>query len=143
MPDHMKTLGIAYYLKVYGFAVLGFFVIDMIWLAFVARGFYKQHLQEWLREPPNWYAAIIFYLLFVAGMLVFAILPGLQAESLRKALLLGAFFGLVTYATYDLTNLATVKNWPLIVVVVDMIWGSVLATSVTAVGYFAGRWLAS
>ena len=137
MPDYSKTFSVAFYLKLYGVAVLGFFVIDMIWLAFVARGFYKQHLGFLLSEQPNWYAAIIFYLLFVAGMLVFAILPGLQAESLRKALLLGAFFGLVTYATYDLTNMATVKNWPAIVTVVDMIWGSVLATSVTTIGYFA------
>jgi uncharacterized membrane protein len=77
----------------------------------------------------------------VAGLLVFAVFPGLQANSLRKAVLLGCFFGLVTYATYDLTNLATVKNWPWLVTVVDMAWGAVLAASVSCIGYLAGTWL--
>jgi uncharacterized membrane protein len=94
-----------------------------------------------LSDQPNWWAAISFYLLFVVGLLVFAVLPGLQAGSLRRALLLGGFFGLVTYATYDLTNLATVKNWPWLVTLVDMAWGVVLATSVSGIGYLAGRWL--
>jgi uncharacterized membrane protein len=77
----------------------------------------------------------------VAGVLVFAVGPGLQASSLPKALLLGGFLGLVTYGTYDLTNLATAKNWPLIVTVVDMVWGSVLAAAVSGIGYLAGTWL--
>ena len=83
----------------------------------------------------------IFYLLFVAGIVVFAIAPALQAGSLRNALLLGAFFGLVTYATYDLTNHATVKGWPWIVTVIDLCWGMLLSASVSCVGYLAGRWL--
>ena len=72
---------------------------------------------------------------------MFAVVPGLQAGSLRRALLLGGFFGLVTYATYDLTNHATVKNWPWMVTLVDMTWGAVLATLVSCIGYLAGRWL--
>jgi uncharacterized membrane protein len=94
-----------------------------------------------LSDQPNWWAAISFYLLFVAGLLVFAVVPGLQAGSLRKALLLGGFFGLVTYATYDLTNQATVKEWPWVLTIVDMTWGTVLATSVSCIGYLVGRWL--
>ena len=74
-------------------------------------------------------------------LLVVAAVPGIQSGSLRKALLLGGFFGLVTYATYDLTNLATVKNWPWIVTVVDLVWGALLSTSVSCIAYFAGRWL--
>ncbi len=132
-----------YYLQLYGITLLGFFAIDMVWLGFVARGFYKQHLGFLLSDKPNWYAALVFYLLFVAGMLVFAVLPGLQANSVRKALMLGAFFGLITYATYDLTNMATIKNWPTIVTVVDMLWGAVLATAVSGIGFLAGRWLQS
>ena len=76
-----------------------------------------------------------------AGMVVFVIAPSLQSGSLRKAILLGAFFGLVTYATYDLTNHATVKNWPWIVTIIDLCWGAVLAAIVSSIGYLAGRWL--
>ncbi len=128
------------YLKVYLAAVVAFLAIDMVWLAVVARGFYRKHLGFLLADQPNWWAAGVFYLLFLAGLLVFAVVPGLQAGSLRRAVLLGGFFGLVTYATYDLTNHATVKNWPWIVTVVDMTWGTVLAASVSAVAYLAGRW---
>jgi len=130
-----------FYLKVYLAALVGFLAIDGVWLAVIARGFYRDQLGFLLREQPNWWAAGAFYLLFVAGLLVFAVLPGLQAGSVWRALLLGAFFGLVTYATYDLTNLATVKGWPWIVSVVDMVWGALLAASVCGIGYAAGRWL--
>ncbi len=132
---------IVYYLKLYVSTLVVFLAIDMVWLAVVARGFYREKLGFLLSDEPNWWAAIAFYLLFVAAILLFAIVPGLQAGSLRKALLLGGFFGLVTYATYDLTNQATVKNWPWIVTLVDMVWGTVLATSVSCLGYLAGRWL--
>ncbi|MBN2474634.1 MAG: DUF2177 family protein [Pirellulales bacterium] len=130
-----------YYVKLYASTFVGFLAIDLVWLAFVARGFYRSQLGFLLSDQPNWWAAIVFYLLFVAGLLVFAVVPGLQTGSLRTALLLGAFFGLVTYATYDLTNHATVKNWPWIVTVVDMAWGSILAASVSCVGFLVGRWL--
>ena len=132
---------IVYYLKVYLCALVGFLAIDMVWLGIVARGFYRKHLGFLLADQPNWWAAAVFYLLFVAGLLVFAVFPGLNANSLRKAVLLGSLFGLITYATYDLTNLATVKNWPLIVTVVDMAWGAVLAAAGSCIGYLAGTWL--
>ena len=132
---------IMYYVKLYVCAFVGFLAIDMVWLTLVARGFYRRQLAFLLSDQPNWWAAISFYMLFVAGLLVFAIVPGLEAGSLRKALLLGGFFGLVAYATYDLTNHATVKNWPWIVTLVDMAWGTVLATAVSCLGYLAGRWL--
>ena len=132
---------IAYYLKVYLLTLAGFLAMDMVWLVVVARGFYRERLGFLLSDQPNWWAAISFYLLFVVGLLVFVIVPAMEAGSLRKALLLGAFFGLVTYATYDLTNHATIKNWPWIVTLVDMTWGAVLATTVSCIGYLAGRWL--
>ena len=130
-----------FYLKLYLCMLLAFFAIDMVWLGLVARDFYQKHLGYLLRTNPNWTAAIVFYLLFVAGLLVFVVVPSLQAGSTKKVLILGALFGLITYATYDLTNLATVKDWPWIVTVVDLLWGGVLATSVSYLGFLAGRWL--
>jgi uncharacterized membrane protein len=130
----------AYYAKIYVSALVGFFAIDMIWLGMVARGFYRRHLGFMLADQVNWWAAVSFYLLFVAGVLVFAVGPGVQAHSLVRTLLLGGFFGLVTYGTYDLTNQATAKDWPWIVTVVDMVWGTVLAMAVSAIGYLAGTW---
>ncbi len=130
-----------YYLKLYLCTLVAFFAVDMVWLGLIARGFYQKHLGFLLRTPPNWTAAIVFYLLFVAGLLVFVVVPGLQAGSTKKVLILGALFGLITYATYDLTNHATVKDWPWIVTVVDLLWGGVLATVVSYLGFLAGRWL--
>jgi uncharacterized membrane protein len=132
---------ITYYLKIYLAAFVAFLAIDMVWLIIVARKFYRKQLGFLLSDQPNWWAAIAFYLLFVAGLLVFAIVPGLEAGSLREGLLLGGFFGLVAYATYDLTNMATVKDWPWLLTLVDMAWGAVLATSVSCVGYLVGCWL--
>jgi uncharacterized membrane protein len=128
-----------YYLKLYFAALAAFFAIDMVWLGLVARGFYRKHLGFIMADKPNWIVAIIFYLLFIAGVLVFVVVPGLKGASLKTALLRAAFFGLVTYATYDLTNLATLKDWPVIVTVVDIIWGMVLSTLVGLVGILAGR----
>jgi len=133
----------AFYLGLYLITLGAFLVLDMIWLGLVASSFYQTHLGFLLAPRPNWAAAGVFYLLFVGGLVVFVVLPGLQAGSWTRALLLGALFGLVTYATYDLTNMATVKDWPWIVTVVDLMWGMTLATSVSAVGFAAGRWLRS
>lgn len=130
-----------YYLKLYLCMLVAFFAIDMLWLGVVARGFYQKHLGYLLRSDPNWIAAIVFYLMFVAGLLVFVSVPALQTGSVKKVLILGALFGLITYATYDLTNLATVKNWPWIVSVVDLVWGGILAMTVSYLGFLAGSWL--
>ena len=130
-----------FYLKLYLCTLLAFFAMDMVWLGLVARAFYQKHLGYLLRTNPNWTAAVVFYLLFILGLLVFVIVPGLPTGSTKKVLMLGALFGLITYATYDLTNLATVKDWPWIVTVVDMLWGGVLATSVSYLGFLAGKWL--
>jgi uncharacterized membrane protein len=114
----------AYYIKLYCATFAVFFAVDMLWLGLLARGFYKKHLGYLLAPLPNWPAAIAFYLIFIAGILFFVVLPGLKQEAAGMNLLLrAAFFGLVTYATYDLTNQATIKDWPVLVTVVDMIWG--------------------
>ena len=127
-----------YYLKVYAATFIGFLAIDFVWLGLVARKFYRQHLGFLLADQPNWWAAVAFYLLFVTGILVFAVVPAVQADSFWKALVLGGFYGLVTYATYDLTNHATLKSWPWIVTFVDICWGVVLSASVSCIGYLAG-----
>ena len=118
-----------------------FFAIDMIWLGLAARGFYRNNLGHLLRPDVNWAAAIVFYLLYIAGIMIFAIMPALEDNSLRHAVLFGGLFGFFAYATYDLTNLATLKGWPLNVAVVDIFWGIVLTASVAAAGFFIGRWL--
>jgi uncharacterized membrane protein len=118
-----------------------FFGIDMIWLGFVAKGFYRNNLGELLRPDVNWTAALVFYLLYIGGILIFATMPALEKNSLYQAVVLGGLFGFFAYATYDLTNLATLKGWPLNVVIVDIIWGIVLTASVAAVSFLIGRWL--
>jgi uncharacterized membrane protein len=130
-----------YYLKLYFATLVAFFAIDLIWLGVVARTFYRKHLGFIMAPSPNWLAAIPFYLLFVVGVLVFAVLPGLQANSIRSTVWRAALFGLIAYATYDLTNLATLKDWPLLVTVVDLAWGTVLSTAVGVAGFLAARWL--
>jgi uncharacterized membrane protein len=124
------------FIKLYFIALPVFFIIDMFWLGLVAKGFYRDQLGFLMKPNINWPAAIIFYLLFIAGLVVFVISPAMENHSWLQALLLGAFFGLVTYATYDLTNLATVRDWPLLVTMVDLVWGAVLAASVSVVTYF-------
>jgi uncharacterized membrane protein len=118
-----------------------FFTIDIVWLGFVAKSLYRKYLGAFLSEEVNWPAAIIFYLLFIVGIFVFVILPSVEKKSILSALLLGAFFGFITYATYDLTNLATLKNWPLTIVIIDLAWGATLTASVSVAGYFIVKWL--
>lgn len=130
----------AIYLKLFFATLLVFFAIDMLWLGLVARTFYAKHL-GFLIGPTNWLAAIIFYLLFVLGILVFVVVPGVKEGSLLMIIIRAALFGLITYATYDLTNLATIKDWPILVTVVDMMWGIVLSLLVSLASFFMARWL--
>lgn len=123
------------FIKLFLIALPVFFVIDMVWLALIAKNFYQKHLGFLMRPDIKWVAAIAFYLLFIIGLVVFVIQPAIEKHSWLNALLAGALFGLVSYATYDLTNLATVKEWPLLVTIVDLIWGSVLASSVSLITY--------
>jgi uncharacterized membrane protein len=123
------------FLRLYLTAFPVFLVIDMIWLVLVARKFYSRHLGFIMRSDVGWIPAIIFYLLFIAGLVIFVVTPAIEKHSWTNALLFGAFFGLVTYATYDLTNLATIRDWPVIVTIVDLIWGAVLSGLVSVVTY--------
>jgi len=123
------------FLKLYAVALPVFLVIDMIWLGVVARSFYQGQMGHLMRAHVNWAAAIVFYLLFVAGIVVLAVWPAVERQSLAHALVLGALLGLVTYAAYDLTNLATLEGFPLTVALVDLAWGTVLCAIVSAVTY--------
>jgi uncharacterized membrane protein len=128
------------FIKLFLIALPVFFLIDMIWLVLVAKKFYQDQIGFLMRPDINWFAAIMFYLLFISGLVLFVISPAFEKHSWVHALLYGALFGLITYATYDLTNLATLKDWPLLVTVVDLIWGTVLAASISVVTYFiAGK----
>jgi uncharacterized membrane protein len=124
------------FLKLFLIALPIFFAIDMAWLILVAKKFYQQQIGFLMKPDINWFAAIIFYLLFIAGLVIFVISPAVEKHSWAHAILFGALFGLITYATYDLTNLATMKDWPLLVTVVDLIWGTVLAASISGITYF-------
>ena len=123
------------FIKLYAIATPVFFLIDMIWLGLVAKNFYSKHLGYIMSPAVNWPAALIFYLLFIAGLILFVVSPALEKQSLTHALVYGALFGLMTYATYDLTNLATLKGWPIIVTVIDLIWGMTVSAAVSAITF--------
>lgn len=122
-------------LRLYFTALISFFALDMLWLGLVARSFYRAQIGSLLKEQVNWPAALVFYLLFVFGLVYFVIVPGVERKSLPEVALNGALFGLVTYAAYDLTNLAVAKDWPLPVTIVDLVWGAVLGAVVSSVAY--------
>lgn len=124
------------FIKLYLIALPIFFAIDMVWLGFIAKGFYIKHIGALMKPEANWAAAIIFYLIFVAGLVVFVIGPAVEKGSWTYALAFGALFGFIAYATYDLTNLAILKDWPLLASLVDMVWGAVLAASVSSLAYW-------
>jgi len=133
---NMKNIIISYILT-----FIVFLAVDMIWLGVIAKKFYQKHLGSFLSEDVNWVSAFVFYFLFVIGVSVFVIYPAVKNDSLNNAILFGALFGFIAYATYDLTNLATLKNWPLSIVIVDMIWGAVLTSIVSLSGYIIIKWI--
>jgi len=121
------------FLKSYLIAVPVFFAIDMLWLGFIANNLYRKGIGFIMKDSPNWSAAIVFYLLYLTGMVFFVIQPSLEKQSWKYALFVGMFFGFITYATYDLTNLATLKNWPVHITLIDLLWGTFLGGSVSVV----------
>ena len=128
--------------KLYGLIVVSFFVIDMTWL-YLARGLYRKYLSHLMADKVLWPAAIVFYLAFMVGLIVFAVAPAIQEASPSRALVLGALFGFFTYATYDLTNLATLRNWPWQITCIDLVWGSVLCSVLARLGYGYYHWFLS
>ncbi len=116
---------------------LVFLLLDFLWLTGMASGFYRERLGGLLLDQPNFAAAGAFYVIYVAGIVYFAVSPALQAGSWTTALVAGAMLGLVAYGTYDLSNLATLRNWSLTITIVDMIWGAALTAIAATAGYHA------
>ncbi len=123
------------FLRLYVIAFIVFLAIDALWLGLVAPKFYKEQIGHLMAETPNFVVALIFYLLFIVGLVYFVLLPGVEKQNVGLVLLSGALFGFMTYATYDLTNMATLKDWPVIVTVIDLTWGTFVATAVSYLTY--------
>lgn len=126
-------------LRNYGILLGVFLLIDGVWLMVIAKKLYAQHLGYLMAEKPRLFAALLFYLLFVLGMQGFVVNPALAAGSWTSALLPGMLFGLIAYATYDLTNLATVKDWPVLITAIDLAWGAFVTGATSLIGYFLIR----
>ncbi len=127
------------FIKLFAIALPIFVAMDMVWLGLVAKDFYRTQIGTLLKSDINWVAAAFFYLIFIVGLVTFVIVPAVEKGSWAHALVFGAVFGLVCYATYDLTNLAVAKDWPLLVTIVDLVWGAALGASVSAGAYFIAR----
>lgn len=125
----------------YAITTLVFFALDFAWLSTATSRIYQPYLGDLLAPTPNLLVAAVFYLFYVVGILALAVVPGLREGALVGALWRGALFGLLAYATYDLTNLATIRGWAWQVSVIDIIWGTTLNTVVAGAGYIAGNWL--
>jgi len=114
------------YIKMYFITLAVFFVIDLTWLGLIAKNLYSQQLGFIMKENVNWIAAISFYLIFIIGIVYFVVNPAIINDNWKYALFAGMLFGFISYATYDLTNLATLKDWPLKITIIDLIWGTSL-----------------
>ena len=127
------------FIKLYLLTLPVFLIVDGFWLTVIAKNFYAKHLGYLMAPKPNWTAAGIFYLGYVIGVVIFAVSPALRESSFGKALVLGTLFGAFCYATYDLTNLATIKNWPWFITVIDIVWGATVTMIAAGGGYLLGK----
>ncbi len=127
--------------SVYFIALAVFLLADVVWISLIARDFYRKHLGSIISPKVRWAAAVMFYLIYIVGLLVFVIRPAIIGGAPLDALFYGALFGLISYATYDLSNLATIKEWPLVVTAVDLAWGALLGGTVSFLSFCLGRWI--
>ncbi len=123
----------------YGIVLLVLIIGDAIWLSYFARAIFRPALGDILLDTPRWSAAILFYLIYAAGVMAFPLAMGLHAQTLGTAILYGALFGFLAYTTYDLTNLATIKAWTVPLALIDMGWGALLTAAATAAGFAAAQ----
>lgn len=130
------------YVIAYAGTLIAFVAVDLIWLGVVAKAFYRAQLGDLLAENYNFGAAALFYLAYPLGVVVFAVVPAFASGSWLEAAVWGAMLGLFAYGTYDLTNLATLRNWPLRLTAIDLLWGTVLTAFAAACGQLAvnGIW---
>jgi uncharacterized membrane protein len=124
------------FIKLYFITLPILFLTDMVWLGLLARSFYAKQIGFLMKVNINWFPAILFYLIFSAGLVLFVIAPAMEKRSWVSAVLLGGFLGFIAYAAYDLTNLATIKDWPFSVALVDLMWGTLLASVSSVIVYF-------
>lgn len=127
-----------HFLKIFITAALAFLVLDFTWLLFIARKTYQEHLGSLLGTTKIMPAAL-FYVVYLFGVLFFVVYPALEKGSLMYALLAGAFLGFLCYATYDLTNLATIKDWPILVTTIDLIWGAFVTAVTSGITVFVAQ----
>jgi len=125
----------------YAISTVVFFAVDLAWLSFATKRIYEPYLGSLLSDQPKLGVAAVFYLAYVVGIVALAVIPGLKEGALAGALWRGALFGFLAYATYDLTNLATLRDWAWQVTAIDLVWGTTVTSIVAATGYYAGRWL--
>lgn len=128
------------YIVAYVSTAIVFLGLDFLWLGFVARTRYRDWIGALMRDEINMAAAGAFYLVYVVGLVIFAVAPALKSGSWQTALVYGALFGLFAYGTYEMTNFATLKGWPVAMVVVDMAWGTALSAAAAAAGYAVTRY---
>lgn len=133
--------GMVTYIKAYIGVLLGFFAIDIFWITWVVKPLYDREVPGMLRAEPLVGAAVVFYLLYVAGVVFFAVVPALRSGGIKVALLNGAIYGGLAYATYAFTNYSVLEGWTLTLVVSDVAWGVVLSAFTAACGLLAARLL--
>lgn len=127
------------FLKLYGVGVVVCFGLDLVWLGLVAKQFYQKYIGHLMRPDIQWAPGVLFYLIYVAALIVFVVEPSLQKQSLARAVGLGAFFGLAAYAAFDLTSLALLKDFPLAGAVVDLAWGTTVTAAVSGASFAIAR----
>ena len=112
-----------------------FFAIDMVWLGLIAKNYYQEKIGFLMADKVNWVAALVFYVMYIGGILYFVILPNIDHGNWQTTLLKGAILGMLCYGTYDLTNMATLKNWPYQLVIIDILWGAFLTGATATIAY--------
>ncbi len=131
-----------YLIKLYVVSLLVFLLVDMLWLGVIAKKLYSDKLGYLMAPQINWLAAFLFYILFIAGLVFFVLHPAIKQQSWSYAIYAGLLFGFICYATYDLTNLATIKDWPLSVTIIDLIWGAFISAFTAGASYLIlTKWL--
>jgi uncharacterized membrane protein len=112
-------------------------VVDMLWLGVIAKSFYQGAIGHLMAEQPRVSAALAFYVLYTLGLMIFAVTPEPSNPAWQRAALMGALFGFFAYATYDLSNLATLNGWPVHLALADMLWGAALSALAAGAGKIA------
>ena len=124
------------HIRIYFVTLFSFLALDSVWLGYISPAFYQQYIGHLLAQDPNFVAAGLFYLIFIGGLVYFAVAPGVESGSIRLGAIRGAVYGLTTYATFDLTSHAVFRDWPAIVTVIDLIWGTALSSASAFVAIF-------